>query len=233
MQSKLEKQGNKWTFRYYDDGKQKRKTIEAFSYKEAQKLQLDFLSSHDNNCGKLVNTTFDAFCNEYKRYSIANKRKLTTRNDISKINCFSNFLNLHKIVYLKDITSKHIEEFKIYRQKRISLRSINTEIAILGALFNKAVEWGYINVSPFKKVKMFKTPARPPRFLSNEEINTLLTTAEGIYKTMAVISLYTGFRISEVYNLYKNHYDLCSFIKRTFERVNRYFGLQYMTIRLK
>jgi hypothetical protein len=23
MQSKLEKQGNKWTFRYYDDGKQK------------------------------------------------------------------------------------------------------------------------------------------------------------------------------------------------------------------
>jgi site-specific recombinase XerD len=59
-------------------------------------------------------------------------------------------------------------------QKRISLRSINTEIAILGALFNKAVEWGYINVSPFKKVKMFKTPARPPRFLSNEEINTFV-----------------------------------------------------------
>jgi site-specific recombinase XerD len=80
---------------------------------------------------------------------------------------------LHKIVYLKDITSKHIEEFKIYRQKRISPRSINTEIAILGALFNKAMEWGYINVSPFKKVKMFKTPTRPPRFLSNEEINTL------------------------------------------------------------
>jgi hypothetical protein len=44
MYSKLEKQGNKWTFRYYEDGTQKRKTIEAFSYKEAQKLQLDFLS---------------------------------------------------------------------------------------------------------------------------------------------------------------------------------------------
>jgi hypothetical protein len=43
MPSKLEKQSNKWTFRYYDVGKQKRKIIEAFSFKEAQKLQLDFL----------------------------------------------------------------------------------------------------------------------------------------------------------------------------------------------
>ncbi|MCA6072653.1 MAG: hypothetical protein LE178_03850 [Endomicrobium sp.] len=31
----------------------------------------------------------------------------------------------------------------------------------------------------------------------------------------------------------RNHYDLCSFIKGTFEKINRYFGLQYMMIRLK
>ena len=159
MSGRLEKQGDKWTFRYYDDGKQKRKTIKAFTFKEAQKLQLDFLSSHGNNSGKkLVNSTFDAFCNEYKKYSIANKRISTTRNDICRINCFSNFLKLRKIVYLKDITSKHIEDFKIYRQEEVISSSINTEIATLRALFNKAVEWDYITLVLLEKLNFLKRP---------------------------------------------------------------------------
>jgi hypothetical protein len=73
MSSKLEKQGDKWTFRYYEAETQKRKTIEAFSYKEARKLRLDFLT-HRISPTKLKDTTFQAFCNEYLNYAKTNKR---------------------------------------------------------------------------------------------------------------------------------------------------------------
>jgi hypothetical protein len=44
MPSKLEKQGNKWTFRYMENGQQKRKTLDAPDYRQAKIEQATFLS---------------------------------------------------------------------------------------------------------------------------------------------------------------------------------------------
>jgi hypothetical protein len=106
MSSKLEKQGNKWTFRYYEDGTQKRKTIEVFSYKEAQKLQLDFLSQRASPT-KLKDVTFQAFCNEYLNYAKTNKRERTALIDSYAIKRMLMYLEQYRIIRLKDINSKH------------------------------------------------------------------------------------------------------------------------------
>ncbi|MDR2427221.1 MAG: tyrosine-type recombinase/integrase [Endomicrobium sp.] len=198
MSSKLEKQGNKWTFRYYENGKQKRKTVEAFSHQQAKDLQLEFLHKNTTGAKKLFNITLQAYLKEYLNYSETNKRPNSYRKDKYTID---NILNLTKINLLKDITPKHIEEYKTHRSKKIKPISVNRELQSVKAIFNKAVEWKYLQESPTKSVKYIKQPIRPPRFLNEEEVKNLLKTATGFYKDMIIIALYTGFRISEVYYL--------------------------------
>ncbi|MDR3112989.1 MAG: site-specific integrase [Endomicrobium sp.] len=203
--SKLEKQGNKWTFRYYENGAQKRKTIEAFTHTEAKQLQYEFLHNHKTGANKVFHITTQAFLQEYLNYSQTNKRPNTYKKDKYAT---SNILRLIKIPLLKDITPKHIEEYKTERAKEVKPISVNRELDVLKALFTKATEWKYITESPAKPVKNIKVSKRPPRYLDEEEIKRLIEKAEGIYKDMIIISLYTGFRISEVFNLQWKDIDL-------------------------
>lgn len=204
MASKLEKQGNKWTFRYYENGKQKRKTVEAFSRKEAEDLQLEFLHKYRSGSNKLFHITLPAFLKEYLNYSKTNKRPNSYKKDKYTA---ANILNLIKVDDLQDITPKHIEYYKAQRSKTIKAVSVNRELHSLKAMFNKAVEWQHLQTSPAKSVKCIKQAKRPPRYLDEEEIESLLKTATGFYKDMMVIALYTGFRISEVYHLHWQDID--------------------------
>jgi site-specific recombinase XerD len=201
MSGKLTKRGNKWSFRYREEGKHKRKTINAASFKEAKRLQLDFLSSL-NNSGQLSNITVSAFINEYFNYSKTNKRTTTFCQNQILINKFLEFCTKNNIKFLKDITIKCLEDYKTIRMSAgIIPSSINQNLRVIKAMLQKAVEWQYLGSNVCKSVKFFKLQVRPPRFLSDLEIKALLSAATGIYKNMAVIGLYTGFRISEVYNL--------------------------------
>ncbi|MDR3275424.1 MAG: tyrosine-type recombinase/integrase [Endomicrobium sp.] len=201
MSSKLTKRGDRWSFRYREEGKHKRKTINAASFKEAQRLQLDFLSSLNNN-GQLSNITASAFINEYFNYSKTNKRAATSCQNKILINKFLGFCTENNIKFLKDITIKCLEDYKTVRMSTgIMPSTINQDLRVIKAMLQKAVEWKYLGSNICKSVKFFKLQVRPPRFLSDLEIKALLSATTEIYKNMAVIGLYTGFRISEVYNL--------------------------------
>ncbi|MCL1971861.1 MAG: site-specific integrase [Endomicrobia bacterium] len=201
MPSKLEKQGDYWTFRYRENGIQKRKTIgEAFiSKKEAERLQVEFLhNQHSSDKNKVSNISLAAFLNEYLSYAQTNKRPSTYNKDVYTKN---NILNLIKKQNLKDITAQDIETYKTQRTREIQSISVNRELETIKAMFNIAVKWKYLKESPAKYVKPIKQAKRAPRYLSKEEIETLLNVASGKYKDMITIALYTGFRIGEVYNL--------------------------------
>jgi integrase len=201
MPSKLEKQGAYWTFRYRENGIQKRKTIgDAFiSRKEAERLQIEFLHkqcSSDKN--KVSDISLVAFLNEYLSYAKTNKRPSTCNKDGYTKN---NILSLIKKQNLKDITAQDIEAYKTQRTGEIQPISVNHELETIKAMFNIAVKWKYLEESPAKYVKPIKQAKKPPRYLSKEEIETLLNAASGIHKDMIIIALYTGFRIGEIFNL--------------------------------
>ncbi|MDR3306983.1 MAG: site-specific integrase [Endomicrobium sp.] len=59
----------------------------------------------------------------------------------------------------------------------------------------------YIAENPAKPIKPLKIPLKQPRFLSKEEAQNLIKASSGSLRTMIMISLYTGFRLSEVFNL--------------------------------
>jgi site-specific recombinase XerD len=202
MAHKLEKQGDKWTFRYVDiDGKQKRYTCASQLREEAKQEQLSFLTSKKGN---KVFKTIEVFINEYLTYSRTNKRPKTVKTDESALKHFKRHISKYRLVNLSDITTKHIEDFKSYRidnKKNVKASSINRNLDVIKAMFRKAEEWGYIQNNPCKFIKSLKEPIKSPRFLSLEEIKNLRKQAKGLYLTMVEIAINAGLRISEVYNL--------------------------------
>ncbi|MDR2812072.1 MAG: tyrosine-type recombinase/integrase, partial [Endomicrobium sp.] len=141
------------------------------------------------------------FCNEDLNYAKTNKRERTALIDSYAIKRMLAYLEQCRIIRLKDINSKHLEDFKISRSKTLKPSSVNRELDTIKALFRKAVEWKYIAENPAKPIKPLKISLRQPRFLSKQEAQNLIKASSGFLRTMIMISLYTGFRLSEVFNL--------------------------------
>jgi integrase len=87
--------------------------------------------------------------------------------------------------------------------------SVNRDMAILGHMLSKAVEWGMLEVSPFKKGKrlMFRENNHRLRFLSEAEIEALLQACDDLkansphLRPIVETALLTGMRRGEVLSL--------------------------------
>lgn len=134
-------------------------------------------------------------------YSIANKRENTVKSDKRIIQKLKKVLLNLNITNISDITPKYLEDYKTNRINVLNPTSLNREIDCIKALFNKATEWNYISNNPAKHLKSLKKPIKQPRFLNSYEVKLLLNNSEQHIKHMIMIGIYTGFRISEVFNL--------------------------------
>ena len=81
--------------------------------------------------------------------------------------------------------------------------SINRVIACLHHVFTKAVEWDLIEENPFDKGKslLLKENNRRLRFLTVDEIETLLSKCEGHLRDIVECGIHTGMRKGEILGL--------------------------------
>jgi integrase len=117
---------------------------------------------------------------------------------------------------LSDITYLDLE---LFRNDRIStttvrknaegkykLRSraaVNRELAVLRHMFNKAVQWEYLSVSPFSLGMglFFKEDNMRVRYLSTQERERLLASCSEDLHPIVVFALHTGMRKGEILSL--------------------------------
>ncbi len=98
---------------------------------------------------------------------------------------------------LSEITNQKIEEFKAEKMKSgLKAKTINNIIAILAKCLATAEEWGVIEKTP--KTKRLKVPPSEYDFLTKEEEDALITSADGVWREMIIVAVDAGLRLGEI-----------------------------------
>jgi site-specific recombinase XerD len=104
--------------------------------------------------------------------------------------------------YLTDITFSDIDRMVNKRRALGKNTSTNTFIICLKSSFNRAIEWGYLEANPAKRIKQKKIPKNYPSFITEEEFARLIELENNeLAKSAYIIAFYTGVRISELLNI--------------------------------
>jgi len=115
--------------------------------------------------------------------------------------------------YLSKITQAMIDDWvakaratklrltKEGKPQYLSPATVNRKLACLKTLFNKAIEWGYLEVSPCARVKKLKEDNQRTRFLKKEEIERFLAHSSLELQEIFTILIHTGMRKGELQKL--------------------------------
>lgn len=227
------KRGENWYIDLRVDGRRIRKRIGTS--KETAKLVLkDFeVKAARQEFGFLKeDVPLQRFLDEFLKYCQVNHRPTTFKRYRAVIDHFRSFLENHpSIVLLSQVTRATIDQFKIHRRETwvnpngypvkseidvsqqtrrgAKAKTINFEVACIGTAFNLAVKWNYLKENPTKGVTKFKVDkSKQPRFLSQDEIERLLSACPMRLYPILVTFLNTGMRKAELENLQWTDVDL-------------------------
>lgn len=143
---------------------------------------------------------------EYLRHSQAHTTQMSHLLNIHVLKKLQKVLGSPS---LKNITHFQIEKFKNKRREEgAKPGTVNRELAVIKALFNRGVEWGFLIKSPGQGVKKLKEPKRQARFFSKTEVDKILSEADEILRPMLAVYVHTGLRRDELLHLTWEDVDL-------------------------
>lgn len=104
---------------------------------------------------------------------------------------------------LKSITPKLIGEYitKKKEENLIKDATINRTLTILSKIFSNAIDWGYTNQNPVRKVKRLYEQREGFDYLTREEVARFLEACSPNFKPIAMFASYTGARAGEIVGL--------------------------------
>ncbi len=148
----------------------------AQAREKAVEILNDFNKGMDPKAKKVVNapkTLQDFIENEFNPWVMAHHKR-GNKTIASLIHCFSKLFSKP----LTEITPAIIEQWRSKRiNDGISNATLNRDIGTLKSAMTKAVEWGFIQESPLKNLKLSKIDRSPKvRYLSVEEETRLRQT---------------------------------------------------------
>lgn len=181
----------------------KRRRVGGFNdMKEAKKR----LNEIEYNINKGINVQGS---NSIKFSEIAtNFMELYAKGDCkaSTINSYKSMLRIHINPYFQNIKINQIhpdiiQDFKNQKQDKISNKTINNILMLLSAIFEKAIDSGYMLVNPVRRIKKMPIERKKIEVLTLFEINNLMEAAKQIFPNfypLLYAAITTGLRRGEL-----------------------------------
>jgi integrase len=138
---------------------------------------------------------FAFLCDEYLKWAGNNlgKQTLKERTMIVRVHLKPFFRCLSG-----DIGVKEIEAYKTKR-KQMAPATINKELKVISCVLKFGIEFGYLVDLP--RIRRLKDPKKQPRFLTSDEIGTVLTAAHPKVRPMLQLLIFSGIRKGEMAHL--------------------------------
>ena len=210
IRKRVNKKGVTWQIDYYDT--QGKRVMKCFKKKKDAQDYLDQVgvSKRDGSYEEIFGTkeepkTFNELADRYiENYSHQKSFRTFKRHAVRYLREAFGEKQLRKLSYL---------DLETYRNKRKATplasgkprteATVNREMAALKHMLNKAVEWGMLEVSPFKKGSRltFTENNQRHRYLMEADIEKLLTACSDHLRPIVELALHTGMRKGELLGL--------------------------------
>ncbi|NQU94795.1 MAG: site-specific integrase [Candidatus Omnitrophica bacterium] len=186
---------------YYAHGKRKREKIGP-SRKLAEsvlaKRKLAMAENRFLDIKKASKTTFYELCDLYIELHAKPNKRDWRRSDLLHQRRSKEFFGNAR---LHTITQEQVEQYKAKRLSSVSPATVNRELSSLKHMFNKAIEWGKVEINPAHRVKKLRENNARLRYLEKEEIKTLIDNSNATLQPVLVVAVSTGMRRGEILNL--------------------------------
>lgn len=191
---------------YFVNGKRTTVSTKSTTYRDALKFMYNF-QNNNTQCTKTIQSSVSLlkFLNEYIEYVTSTKSKSYIRS----INLsFKMLIDFADNIPLTRINTQIMDKF-ITKTAARTRNGALLYYRTLKAAFSKAVLWNYIPDNPLKKIKAPKTSKSFPVFISESELQLILSnTKEEYLKSLFYTAFYTGMRLGELVNMKWSWIDL-------------------------
>lgn len=121
---------------------------------------------------------------------------------LSYQNTYKNFIRIVGDKNLDLISKIDFEDFKAIRSKEVNLVSTNIDIRNIKAIFNKLVEFEFLEISKASSLKQFKIKKKKVLAIDSMDIQRIIESAKSTQlKQIIKFTLLTASRVSEVLNV--------------------------------
>ncbi|MCH7973040.1 MAG: tyrosine-type recombinase/integrase [Bacteroidetes bacterium] len=203
----LYKRNGIYYLHYFDESDNRTRRISTRKRKKPEALK--FLSNFQKELSTSKRNKYiplKQFKEEYIRLVGNTLSKSYNRTIDYSFNKLISFLKDN--VPLNKITSKDVETFI---SENFNKHKYGTALTYrtLKSAFNKAIDWNYISLNPFVKVKLPKIPKKYPVFINETELKSIIySEANKDMKDFYLLAFHSGMRVGEVINLEWNAVDL-------------------------
>ena len=104
-------------------------------------------------------------------------------------------------MYVCQLTPAEITKYQSRRATEVSKSTVNRELAVLKRIFSLGIKWSLITSNPVKQVEFYKEPRIRIKYLTEEQIQSLLSHCAGTLKMIVKTALLTGMRKEEILGL--------------------------------
>jgi len=204
------KKGMFW-YAGYKNGKLIRKSLRTKDHATAKYLQAKLDQEVMEGKYQVIKTNYPCaiLLSDYVRAQEHHRGRRVNENCRSRIERFFSWANI-RIVH--QITAGKLQDYLNHRinTDKVSLYEANNMIANVKSFLNWCITTGQLVNDPLKSVKKYRLPEQDVRFLSQEEITTILAASgksalycdgdPALYPAIAT-AIYTGMRKSELFTL--------------------------------